>query len=101
MSELPNVLGQGKRNMLFFFDPKSKVCKKMFPMMDVFSNRIKKRINTYSVDVSTNPEAWMGIFKGSLMTTPTTVILHNGAIERIINGEQTEDSLLHSLKGLV
>ncbi len=83
----------GKNVILYFYSPSCGACKKMEPVIEKLSKRVKVK----RIDVSTS-EGLLVARELGVLGTPTTVVVENGKVSKVLFGVQKEDKLLEEVR---
>ena len=89
IKDLNSALG-GTKRVMFFFYTDIPVCKKMFPMLDVLSNDLYKRVDIHSINASEHSALATAM---NVSVVPTIQLWHHGKLIRTFCGEQTAEML--------
>lgn len=81
------------RHMLYFYTPTCAACRSMTPIINEMSGSNK---NVYSIDASVRMDIARSF---QIMATPTTIVVDNGKIDKIMVGAKNEKQLNVALAG--
>ena len=83
------IKGFGKNIVLYFYSPGCGVCKKMEPVVESISRKVKIR----KIDVSQKDGLQVARELG-VLGTPTTVVVRDGKVAKVFLGYQKEERIL-------
>ena len=83
----------GKEGILYFYSPSCGVCKRMEPVIDSLSGKVKVK----KVDVSQKEGLRLARDFG-ILGTPTTVVFKGGKVVKVFLGFQREEKLLQEVR---
>ncbi len=83
------IKGFGKNIVLYFYSPGCGVCKKMEPVVESISRKVKIR----KIDVSQKDGLQVARELG-ILGTPTTVVVRDGKVAKVFLGYQKEERIL-------
>ncbi|MDL1892969.1 thioredoxin family protein [Sphingobacteriales bacterium CHB3] len=84
---LGEAIARGEKVMAYFFSPTCSQCKKLSPTID----RLRMEVpNIFKVDISEDKPTTRAF---GVMATPTTVIVNEGIIQRVLLGIKPESDL--------
>ncbi len=83
----------GKEGILYFYSPSCGVCRRMEPVIDSLSGKVKVK----KVDVSQREGLRLARDFG-ILGTPTTVVFKGGKVVKVFLGFQREEKLLQEVR---
>ena len=89
--EIPKKFG--KEGILYFYSPSCGICKKMEPVIESLSGKVKVK----KVDISQRDGLQLARDFG-ILGTPTTVIFREGKVVKVFLGFQKEEKLLQEVR---
>ncbi|RTZ61622.1 MAG: hypothetical protein DSZ33_00695 [Gammaproteobacteria bacterium] len=97
--DVEKLLGRGdtthsQRSLVYFYSPSCGPCRSMTPVIDKLISEGKPAAK---VDINGSPEVASRL---GIRATPTTLVINNQIIEKVILGAQSEQKLLQLLKGV-
>ncbi len=92
--EAQKLLGNGAagKALLYFYSPTCGPCRAMTPVID---NIIGNHLPAAKIDIHASPELAV---KLGVRATPTTLIINNNVVEKVMLGAQPEQKLLDLLQ---
>ncbi len=89
--EIPRKFG--REGILYFYSPRCGVCRRMEPVIESISGKVKVR----RVDVSQRDGLELARSFG-ILGTPTTVVFKEGKVKKVFLGFQKEEKLLQEVR---